>query len=169
MKFFLSQYASIESSRKVVFDFCKSFKSGDYIKPITFNGKSIAQLHVHVANTYLSWLVIAAQRKEVERFRDEDYTNVEAMEKLYQHVNTIVYEYVTIMDNQRGKSLTYQNTERTIHTTSTELFTHVITHEFHHKGQMMMLARSPGYVPPDSDAIRFYSSHQPRGGVVEVE
>ncbi|MFM9837313.1 MAG: DinB family protein [Cyclobacteriaceae bacterium] len=70
-------------------------------------------------------------------------------------INTIVHEYVTIMHDRWEETLIYQKTKRNIHTTPTELFTHVITHEFHHKGQVMMIARSLGYVPPDSDAIRF--------------
>ncbi len=35
-----------------------------------------------------------------------------------------------------------------------QLFTHVITHEFHHKGQIMSLSRHLGYTPVDADIIR---------------
>ena len=35
-----------------------------------------------------------------------------------------------------------------------KLFTHVITHEFHHKGQILSLSRHLGYVPVDTDVIR---------------
>jgi len=33
--------------------------------------------------------------------------------------------------------------------------THVMTHEFHHKGQIMTMGRMLGYTPPDADVIRF--------------
>ncbi|RZK68975.1 MAG: hypothetical protein EOO92_22520, partial [Pedobacter sp.] len=42
-----------------------------------------------------------------------------------------------------------------VDTTVTSLFTHVITHEFHHKGQIMSMMRLIGYIPPDADIIRF--------------
>jgi uncharacterized damage-inducible protein DinB len=39
--------------------------------------------------------------------------------------------------------------------TALELITHVITHEFHHKGQVMTMARLSGFTPPDADILRF--------------
>lgn len=33
--------------------------------------------------------------------------------------------------------------------------THVMTHEFHHKGKIMTMGRMLGYTPPDADVIRF--------------
>ena len=38
--------------------------------------------------------------------------------------------------------------------TPLQLFTHTITHEFHHKGQVMSMSRLLGYVPVDADIIR---------------
>jgi uncharacterized damage-inducible protein DinB len=39
--------------------------------------------------------------------------------------------------------------------TPLQLFTHVITHEFHHKGQILSRCRQLGYVPVDTDILRF--------------
>ncbi|TKC09723.1 DinB family protein [Pedobacter frigoris] len=36
------------------------------------------------------------------------------------------------------------------------IFTDVITHEFHHKGQAMTMARLLGHIPPDTDVMRFW-------------
>ncbi|HEX8506591.1 MAG TPA: DinB family protein [Hymenobacter sp.] len=36
-----------------------------------------------------------------------------------------------------------------------QLFPHVITHEFHHKGQILSMSRLLGHVPVDTGAIRF--------------
>ncbi|MNY72090.1 DinB family protein [compost metagenome] len=35
-----------------------------------------------------------------------------------------------------------------------KLFSHVITHEYHHKGQILSLSRHLGYTPVDTDIIR---------------
>ncbi|MCB0535444.1 MAG: hypothetical protein KDD14_24780 [Saprospiraceae bacterium] len=34
------------------------------------------------------------------------------------------------------------------------LFTHIVTHEFHHKGQILSLSRHLGYTPVDTDIMR---------------
>ena len=34
------------------------------------------------------------------------------------------------------------------------LFTHVVTHEFHDKGQILSLTRHLGFVPVDTDVMR---------------
>ncbi|RSK47607.1 hypothetical protein EI291_14730 [Hymenobacter rigui] len=34
------------------------------------------------------------------------------------------------------------------------VFTHIIRHEFHHKGQMLNMSRQLGCTPVDTDAIR---------------
>ncbi|MEP6627343.1 MAG: DinB family protein [Ginsengibacter sp.] len=41
-----------------------------------------------------------------------------------------------------------------ITTKSLSLFFHVITHEFHHKGQIATMCCIMGYPPPDTDIIR---------------
>ncbi len=38
--------------------------------------------------------------------------------------------------------------------TPMHLYTHVITHEFHHKGQILTMSRLLGYIPVDTDVIR---------------
>ncbi|MNY69859.1 DinB family protein [compost metagenome] len=35
-----------------------------------------------------------------------------------------------------------------------KVFTHVITHEYHHKGQILSLSRHLGYTPVDTDIMR---------------
>ena len=45
--------------------------------------------------------------------------------------------------------------------TTDTLFTHVITHEFHHKGQLLTLSRILGYVPPDEDIIHWLTRRPP--------
>ena len=37
--------------------------------------------------------------------------------------------------------------------TSSKLLMHVITHEFHQKGQLVAMARQMGYEPPNTDVL----------------
>lgn len=34
-----------------------------------------------------------------------------------------------------------------------KIFSHVITHEFHHKGQILSIGRHLGYIPVDTDIL----------------
>ena len=43
---------------------------------------------------------------------------------------------------------------QTVTATPAALFTHVITHEFHHKGQIASMSRHLGYLPPDTAVLR---------------
>jgi uncharacterized damage-inducible protein DinB len=140
----LYQYNLVTSSRAVVFDFCETFRTGDYTRGITFDGKSIGQLQVHVANTYLGWLVITAGKKQASYFRDADYADVAAVRLLFDRINTIVYEFISSKEScwQHEELHSVKNTP--VRITPAQLFTHVITHEFHHKGQILMLARHMG-------------------------
>jgi uncharacterized damage-inducible protein DinB len=42
-----------------------------------------------------------------------------------------------------------------------ELFTHVTTHEFHHKGQVVLMARILGFAPPDTDVSNAFEERPP--------
>src|SRR5690606_39563811 len=80
-------------------------------------------------------------------------------------VSEIAYLFLTIDDGimefiDQYKSTVFEtmdlNIDRVDHDVSPlELFTHVTTHEFHHKGQILSLSRHLGYTPIDSDIIRF--------------
>ena len=65
---------------------------------------------------------------------------------------------MNFLDHFDDPDLTITNQVRsgkTVTVTVLELFTHMITHEFHHKGQIMTMCRLLGHVPPDTDAIRY--------------
>jgi len=51
--------------------------------------------------------------------------------------------------------LNIKNGSDKISVTLLQVFTHVITHEFHHKERIMPMGRKLGYIPPDADIIRF--------------
>jgi uncharacterized damage-inducible protein DinB len=40
--------------------------------------------------------------------------------------------------------------------TPLQIFTQPFTHEFHHKGQLVLMCRLLGYIPPDTDVRRSF-------------
>lgn len=53
------------------------------------------------------------------------------------------------IDNSRSR-------EENFKATPLMIFTHVTTHEFHHKGQIMSMCRQIGYAPPETDVYRLF-------------
>jgi uncharacterized damage-inducible protein DinB len=67
-----------------------------------------------------------------------------------------VLEFLKKYSDDYRRSLTREIKRKGITLTLTplQLFTHVITHEFHHKGQILTMSRTLGYIPVDTDVIR---------------
>ncbi|MGI8600731.1 MAG: DinB family protein, partial [Chitinophagaceae bacterium] len=72
----------------------------------------------------------------------------------FNSVDKLADEFIGVFQNDSFKELKIIVNENTISKTPFELFTHVITHEFHHKGQILSLSRHLGYLPVDTDIIR---------------
>lgn len=151
---FTHQYELVQSSRKMVLDFCESFREGDYTRGLTFDAKSICNLHVHTANTYQGWIMTIARKLQVERYKDSDYQSIYSVKKLFQQIDDIVLNFIHDSSHCWLEALEAEIRNKNYSLTHAQIFTHVITHEFHHKGQILMLARQMGYAPPDTDIIR---------------
>jgi len=157
MEVLKQQYRIIKGSREVVLNYCQSIKFEDLTKSIeSFNKNSVCYLLLHIANTYKFWLKRFTSGQEFEYFTEEKTKSVNDIRKAFNEVNTLVDEFLNKYSDRNTpiegeifwlkKNMTY---------TVLQLFTHVITHEFHHKGQIMTMSRLLGYTPPDADVIRF--------------
>lgn len=150
---FADQYQLVRSSREVLFDFCETIKPVDYTRGITFDGKSIKDLQVHVANTYQGWIMTFARKQE--RSDDErNYLTVGSMRGLFASIDAMVADFIAESQQNWAEEIHGDLGDKSVVLTRTMIFTHVITHEFHHKGQILMLTRGMGYIPPDTDVIR---------------
>jgi uncharacterized damage-inducible protein DinB len=72
-------------------------------------------------------------------------------------VDIHVDAFLKVFDGQWEKSISGKPPQKPqyMETTPLALFTHAISHEFHHKGQIMTMGRILGNIPPDTDIIRF--------------
>jgi uncharacterized damage-inducible protein DinB len=148
------QYDLVKSSREEVFRFCGTLKQSDYTKGVTFDGKSIRRLQVHLANTYQGWIIKVARGRNTNDFDEQNYPTVQSVQKLFTAVDTIVSYFIRDSRHNWMEEVGIDTGDQVHTLTKAQIFTHVITHEFHHKGQILMLARGMGYTPPDTDIIR---------------
>lgn len=149
------QYDYVKSSRKVLLDYCRTLPDSDFIKENSSFGRGSARnLLVHIVNTYQFW--IGKHSLKIDQ-QFTDYTSVRTateVEVLFLSIDTLVEEFLNIFTENLNDELQIILNDKEIVASPLKLFTHVITHEFHHKGQILSLTRHLGYVPIDTDIIR---------------
>lgn len=152
---FENQYQLIQSSRGVLLGYCDTITPADFLtENSTFGRGSIRNLLVHNAFTYQYWLGVQALGKDIA-FPDYDTINTIAQVRLmFGQVDAIVAEFIAAFSADPLRPITAVIREQVLDVTPLKLFTHTISHEFHHKGQVLSLSRHLGYIPVDTDVIR---------------
>jgi uncharacterized damage-inducible protein DinB len=149
------QYTLVLESRNIFFEYCRTIGPEDFINQNSSFGRggSIRNLLVHIANIYEYWIANISLKKNPIYSQYEAYENIEDVINLFDAVDQFMNEFFELT----GKTDNKIEFERNGIKTSAEpltLFTHVITHEYHHKGQILSLSRHLGYTPVDTDIIR---------------
>ena len=152
-----TQYALVRDTRQVVFQFLKTQVAGDISKPVSaFNDKTISYMFVHIANTYIAWAGNFAMKGADAYFDQDEPLDLTQLQNLFAQVDEIMARFTDHFGGNPTKFVKgYKWPEKYIETDAYGIFTHVITHEFHHKGQAMTMARLLGHIPPDTDVMRF--------------
>jgi uncharacterized damage-inducible protein DinB len=151
------QYALLQGSREVVLNFIETKVGADLNIPVpAYENSTIRYLLVHTANTYFHWMQRFAMNVPFELLNDQDFNTIGLIRPLFQQVDDTMG--VFLLHFAGHMEIPINNTlsrNRQVSATPLALFTHVLTHEFHHKGQVMSMCRMLGHVPPDTDVIRF--------------
>jgi uncharacterized damage-inducible protein DinB len=134
-----SQYGLVKGSREVLFDYCDAIDPKHFISEVNGFGRggSIRNLLVHVGNVYQYWIGAKTFGREEQFPAFEEMADMAACRRYFEQVDGWVDE------------LTRSSADDAV-----KVFTHVITHEFHHKGQILSISRHLGYTPVDTDIIR---------------
>ncbi|SDT22506.1 Uncharacterized damage-inducible protein DinB (forms a four-helix bundle) [Mucilaginibacter mallensis] len=150
------QYKLIQGSREVALNFIETEVGEALNAPVdAFEKSTMRYLLVHVSNCYLQWMYNFAMDNKLELFNDEEFRTVAGIRSLYADTDDLVKNFLERFADKLDEPITSTlSRNRTITATPLELFTHVTTHEFHHKGQVMTMCRLLGYPPPDTDIIR---------------
>ena len=152
-----SQYGEIKGARDVLFAYCKKMKPEALYQPLSeFNNSSIADLLVHNVNTYISWINNFGLDQSLSFYKTADVKSLREIIGLFDIVNFFMVLFVEKYQNNFLEPITGLIKHRGVSMTLTpmHLYTHVITHEFHHKGQILTMSRLLSYTPVDTDIIR---------------
>ena len=157
MKEFLSaQYQLIRDARSVLFNYCASMSQADFVRinEQVGNGGSIRNLLVHINNSYHGWLKRFAFKEQFEKRVFTDLITLEECKDYFFQSDDLVHRFIEYFDSRYNEPIEGELASRIFRTTPFEMFTHVVTHEFHHKGQILVLGRMCGYEPVDTDVLR---------------
>lgn len=149
------QYEYVRQSRSALLEYCATITPSDFLQENSSFGRgSIRNLLVHVANTYEYWIGKVGLQKEMTFTEYESVSQIKEVEGLFDQIDKLMEEFLTATDGLQLSTIDYKINEKHAQTNAGKLFTHVITHEFHHKGQILSLSRHLGYIPVDTDVIR---------------
>ncbi|MBO9675920.1 MAG: damage-inducible protein DinB [Sphingobacteriaceae bacterium] len=149
------QYEYALSSRNTLLTYLGTISEQDFVTDNSSFGRgSIRNLLVHICQTYCAWIGERALGIKQDFLPFENYQTLSDCQSYFARVD----EYIGLFTEKfKGNELLQiellRNGESLI-VNPLKLFTHVITHEFHHKGQIMSLSRHLGYNPVDADIIR---------------
>ena len=151
----LHQYQLLLGSREALLAYCEQISPEDLLKPVsTHNNDSMITLMLHSASTYLGWLHNFLGREQRPYFSVEEHSSLASVRQVFEQVNLVVNDFLQQHKDGIDVPIPLPREEGDILLTPLQLFTHVTTHEFHHKGQLLNMSRQLGYIPVDTDVIR---------------
>ncbi|RYY14423.1 MAG: DUF664 domain-containing protein [Cytophagaceae bacterium] len=153
-----AQYGLVQQARTVLLAYCATLAPADFVAPVvSFGHGSIRDLLVHVANAYQIWLGRVALGRLDTTHPPTEVPDVAAVRQLFERADALVADFTQAAgeDWLTEREFRVRRQPEPLLLTPFQIFTHVCTHEFHHKGQVLTMSRLLGYEPVDTDVIRF--------------
>lgn len=150
------QYQLVRETRELLFSYCEQLTKSHYVLPIeSFGGSSIRDLHVHVADCYNFWLNRFFSPEQVQRQFNSQLETVREVRGLFEKVDDLVKSFLETYESSMETPVLGHVSwkEERFEATPLWLYTHALSHEFHHKGQIVSMSRQLGYTPVDTDLI----------------
>lgn len=153
-----AQYQLVQAARAALLDYCTGLAPAHFVAPVAeFNQSSMRDLLVHVADSYRIWLGRVALGRPATPRPPAEVPDVAALRQAFDEVDALVLEFQQRFDSQwlTAQEFYVRRQPEPLTLTPLHILTHVTTHEFHHKGQVLSMSRLLGYTPADTDVIRF--------------
>lgn len=150
------QYDHVCGARSVLLDFCQSFPPDLLVAvpPGFAAGSSIRDLLVHTTHAYAYWIGVQALKQDITFVPAEVVGDLQAVRRMYRQIDDLMSLYLEWMGKFEQPSIRVHRRGEQFDADAYKVFTHVITHEFHHKGQILAMARNLGVLPVDTDVMR---------------
>ena len=156
-----TEYEWVKQTRELIFDFCRELDPNDFRRQIDgFGFQSMRDSLVHTSDCYHAWLgsyVLLKTKKPITTKEDLAEMGLAEIKARFDQVDLYVKEVFEVfsnhMDEPIQRKIPWRVAEEIISITPSKLLMHTITHEFHHKGQIVAMARQMGYESPNTDVL----------------
>ena len=145
------------SSLTLVLDHLATIPEGDYAKEVSgFGFPTLRAQIIHVLNCEGFWI----HTLQAARFEDEDTTDwpsVPDARVLQRRVSANTLAYLSGLSDEQlnaDTELLFSDGDKAVRTPALVLH-HILTHAFHHKGQIVSMCRTLGHPAPDTDLNQF--------------
>jgi uncharacterized damage-inducible protein DinB len=149
------QYNFVKSSRQALLEYCGRISENDFVtENSSFGRGSIRNLLVHIGNTYEFWIGRHALNLEIDFTSYNTIKDASQTSEFFLSIDLLISKFIDGYSGTQTEDLVFEINSQKVTASPLKLFSHVITHEFHHKGQILSLSRHLGYIPIDTDIIR---------------
>lgn len=155
-----NQYEWVRQTRGSLLDFCSELDPDDFTRQNGFGFQSVRDTLIHIADCYNAWLgsfILLETKKPITSKEDLLELGLAEIKVRFEQVDTYVNEVFKVLEHRMDEPILRQIPWReggeSISMTPSKLLMHTITHEFHHKGQIMAMGRLMGYEPPNTDVL----------------
>lgn len=150
----IQQYALITGSRAVVLDFLEQQLPNEAFQVVNqFSDNSPGKMMLHIANVYFHWIGNFSLGLNIDIYPDQYVSSIGLLRSIFEEVDQLMEIYLNQFGDTPNEKISGTISNRSLKFDVLKLFTHVITHEFHHKGQVMSMCRLLGHTPVDADVI----------------
>ena len=145
------------ASLNLVLDHLSTIPTNDYVTELSgFGFRTLREQTIHIFNCEGAWIHILQGLRYVDRTPQECPLVADAR-LLQKEVSQATHGYLSTLTNQQlnaDTELHFPDGDFAVRTPALVLH-HVLTHAFHHKGQIVAMCRALGHPTPDTDLNQF--------------
>ncbi len=143
-------YSWVKRTRKMLFDYLETLPKEVYLQERPdFAYGSLRNIQAHIAGCYLFWVGGMGLKHEIDKSALENIADVAAMKHKFLEVDSVLEQAFTDFIDVDTIFEVVRPHRDTLAVSQRWLIMHPITHEFHHKGQLLALARVLGHPLPE--------------------
>ena len=145
------------ASLSLVLDHLSTMPANDYVREVSgFGFRTLREQTIHIFNCEGFWVHTLRGLRYTDRTPEECPAVTEAR-LLQNEVGELTHAYLSNLTDQQlnaDAELHFSDGDVAVRTPALVLH-HVLTHAFHHKGQIVAMCRALGHPAPDTDLNRF--------------
>ncbi|PEK98265.1 DinB family protein [Bacillus sp. AFS017336] len=157
----LKEYNWVKENRETLLNFCSELKQEDFARKLDgFGFQSVRESLLHMAECYIAWIgsfILLKTKKPITPKENIVNITLDDIRSRFELADLYLNELFNMPTDDLNKpfvrTIPWRDNNEEVSFTPMKLLIHTITHEYHHKGQIVAMARQMGYIPPNTDVL----------------